>query len=116
VVFNLPLHVWIIVCRTVRRSGLIVFLGSIPGRSWELFSSPPRPERLWGPQPPIQWVPGCLSLGVKRPWLEVDHSLPSSAEFKECMELYLHSPNTPSRRGAQLKHRDNFTFYLYEQD
>jgi len=26
------------------------------------------------------------------------------------VELYLHSPNTPSRRGAQLKHRDNFTF------
>jgi hypothetical protein len=27
------------------------------------------------------------------------------------MELYLHSPNTPSWRGAQLKHTDNFTFY-----
>jgi hypothetical protein len=26
------------------------------------------------------------------------------------VELYLHSPNTPSRRGAQLKHGDNFTF------
>jgi hypothetical protein len=26
------------------------------------------------------------------------------------MELYLHSPNTPSLRGAQLKHRDKFTF------
>jgi hypothetical protein len=26
------------------------------------------------------------------------------------VELYLHSPNTPSWRGAQLKHRDNFTF------
>jgi hypothetical protein len=24
--------------------------------------------------------------------------------------LYLHSPNTPSWHGAQLKHRDNFTF------
>jgi hypothetical protein len=22
-------------------------------------------------------------------------------------------PNTPTWRGAQLKHRDNFTFYLY---
>jgi hypothetical protein len=29
---------------------------------------------------------------------------------KECVELYLHSSNTPSWRGAQLKHRDNFTF------
>jgi len=27
-------------------------------------------------------------------------------------ELYLHSPNTPSWSGAQLKHRDHFTFYV----
>jgi len=33
-----------------------------------------------------------------------------SAEFKECVGLYIHSPNTSSWRGAQLKHRDNFTF------
>jgi hypothetical protein len=26
------------------------------------------------------------------------------------VELYLHSPNTFSWRGAQLKHRDNFSF------
>jgi len=25
------------------------------------------------------------------------------------MDLYLHSPNTPSWCGAQLKHRDDFT-------
>jgi hypothetical protein len=35
-----------------------------PAWAGDLFSSPPRPERLWGPtQPPIQWVPGALSLG-----------------------------------------------------
>jgi len=28
------------------------------------------------------------------------------------MELYFHSPNTPSWSGAQLKHRDIFTFYI----
>jgi hypothetical protein len=33
-------------------------------------------------QPPIQWVPGALSLGVKRQAREADHSLPSSAEVK----------------------------------
>jgi hypothetical protein len=33
---------------------------------------------------------------------EADHSHPSSAEVKEWVELYLHSPNTPSWRGAQL--------------
>jgi hypothetical protein len=43
-------------------------------------------------QPPIQWVPGALFLGVKRPVREADHSPPSSAEVKECVELYLHSP------------------------
>jgi hypothetical protein len=64
---------------------------------------------VMGPtQPPIRWVPGALSLGVKQPGHEADHSPPSSVEVKE-VELYFHSPNTPSWRGAQLKHRDNFT-------
>jgi hypothetical protein len=43
-------------------------------------------------QPPIQWVPGALSLGVKRLGREADHSPSSSAEVKECVELHLHSP------------------------
>jgi hypothetical protein len=43
-------------------------------------------------QPPIQWVTGALSLGVKRPGREADHSPPSSAEVKECVKLYFHSP------------------------
>jgi hypothetical protein len=34
-------------------------------------------------QPPIQWVLGVLSLGVKRPGREADHSPPSNAEVKE---------------------------------
>jgi hypothetical protein len=46
-------------------------------------------------QPPTQWVPGALSLGVKRLGRGADHSPPSSAEVKEWVELYLHSPNTP---------------------
>jgi hypothetical protein len=37
---------------------------------------------------------------------EADHSPPSSAEVKEWVELYLHSPNTPSWRGAQGERRD----------
>jgi hypothetical protein len=43
-------------------------------------------------QPPIQWVPGALSLGVERPGREADHSPPSSADVKECLELYFHFP------------------------
>jgi hypothetical protein len=41
-------------------------------------------------QPPIQWVPGALSLGVKWPGREADHSPLSSAKVKEWVELYLH--------------------------
>jgi hypothetical protein len=61
-------------------------------------------------KPPIQWVPGALSLGIKRPGREAYQSPSSSAEIKECVELYFHSPNTLSWRGAQLKHWDMFTF------
>jgi hypothetical protein len=43
-------------------------------------------------QPPIQWVPGTPSLGVKRLGREADHSYPSSAEVKEWVALFLHSP------------------------
>jgi hypothetical protein len=74
-----------------------------------LFTTGFRPA-LGSTQPPIQWVPGTLSLGIKRPGREADHSPSSSAEIQELVELYLHSPSTPSWRGAQLKHRDNFTF------
>jgi hypothetical protein len=63
-------------------------------------------------QPPIQWVQGALSLGVKRPGREADHSPPSSTEVKECVELYFYSPNTPSWRGAQLKKAQG-QLYLY---
>jgi hypothetical protein len=61
-------------------------------------------------QPRIQWVPGTFSLGVKRPGREADHSPSSRAEVKEWVQLYLHSPNKPSWCGAQVNHRDSFTF------
>jgi hypothetical protein len=35
---------------------------------------------------------GSFLEGVKRPGREADHSPPSSAEVKECVELYLQSP------------------------
>jgi hypothetical protein len=37
---------------------------------------------LGPPQPPILWVPGALSRGVKQPEREADHLSPSSAEVK----------------------------------
>jgi hypothetical protein len=57
-----------------------------------IFSSPHHPDQLCSStQPPIQWIPGALSLGVK--WLghEADHSPPTNAEIKK-MDLYIHSP------------------------
>jgi hypothetical protein len=48
-------------------------------------------------------------------WLgrEADHSPLSIAEVKECVELYIHSPNTPSWHGAQLKKtQGQFELYL----
>jgi hypothetical protein len=78
------------------------------------FSHPAASRPALGPtQPPIQWVPRAVSLGVKRPEHEADFTPPSSAEVKECMEIYLHS--TPSWHGDQLKHRDfTVTIYLYK--
>jgi hypothetical protein len=45
------------------------------------FTTVSRPA-LGPTQPPIQWVPEPLSLGVKWPGREADHSPPSSAEVK----------------------------------
>jgi hypothetical protein len=85
------------------RQGLGIFLFTTASRT-----------ALGTTQPPIQWIRGALSLGVKWPERKADHSSPSSTEVKECVGLYLHSSNTPSWRGDQLKkHRDNFTCYLY---
>jgi hypothetical protein len=42
---------------------------------------------------------------------EAHHSPPSSAEIKECVELYLHTTSTPSWRGAQLKEKHMENFY-----
>jgi hypothetical protein len=52
-------------------------------------------------QPPIQWVPGDFSLGVRRPGRAVDHSPPNSAEVKKCGSVHP-LPHTPSWRSANL--------------
>jgi hypothetical protein len=55
------------------RQGLVIFL----------FTTAMSRTDLGLTQPPIQWVAGTLSLGVKQPGREADHLLPSSAEVKE---------------------------------
>jgi hypothetical protein len=45
-----------------------------------IISTASRP--VLGPTQPLQWVPGCICLDVKRPGREADHSPPSTAEVK----------------------------------
>jgi hypothetical protein len=56
-----------------------------------LFSTSSRPA-LGPTQPPIQWVPGALSPGVKRPGREADHPPPTSAEVKKIL-IYTSTPH-----------------------
>jgi hypothetical protein len=65
-------------------------------------------------QPPIQWVPGALSLGVKRPRREADHSPPSSAEVKKPWS-YTSTPQYAYMPWCLVKHRDNFTAMVKER-
>jgi hypothetical protein len=55
--------------------------GLSPGRGWELFTAMSG-LALWPTQPPIQWEPEALSLWVKWPGHEIDHSPPSGAKVK----------------------------------
>jgi hypothetical protein len=91
-------------CVVFSRQWTIGVLGfnSRPGLGILLFTTSSSPAL--GPiQSPIQWVPGSFSLGVRRPGRKADHSPPSSAEVKDWVQIYIHSPNTPSWRGVQLK-------------
>jgi hypothetical protein len=80
-----------------------------------LFTTTCRPA-LGPTQLHIKWVTEALSLGVKRPGRQADHSslhlAPSSRKRGAITPL----PNTPSRRCAQSNHVGYFTytlFYLY---
>jgi hypothetical protein len=67
-------------------------------------------------QRPILWVPGALSLGVKRPEREADHSPPSTAEVKTAWS-YTSTPQYVFMAWCLVKHRDKFTssfFFYYE--
>jgi hypothetical protein len=82
---------------------MIAVLGFDSRRGLGIFLFTTASRTALGPtQPPVQWVPGALSLGVKRPRREANHSPPSSAEVKVWVELHIHSPNMPSRCGAYL--------------
>jgi hypothetical protein len=60
-------------------------------------------------QPPIQLVPGALSLGVKRPGCEADYSPPYSAR-KRTPGATPPLPQYVFMAWYLVKRRDNFTF------
>jgi hypothetical protein len=61
--------------------------------------------------PPIQWVPGTLSLGVKRPGREADHSPPSSAKVKNVWN-YASPPQYMAMAWCSVKKISQGQMYL----
>jgi hypothetical protein len=74
------------------RSG---FHGSIIGSGWEFFSSPPYPDRLWGPLSSYAIGTGDSSTGGKAAGREAGLSPPSSTEVKNAWS-YTSTSNTSS--------------------
>jgi hypothetical protein len=84
------------------RRGLGIFLFTAASRT------------VLGPtQPPIQWVPGALSPGVKRPGREADHSPPSSAEVKNAWS-YTSNPQHVFMAWCLVKHRTTYRIYVHD--
>jgi hypothetical protein len=81
----------------------------IPGRGWEFFSSPPRPDRFWGPSSfPSNGCQGSFPVG------ETDHSSPSSAEVKNAWSYN----STPQYAfmvlcSVEAKHKDKFALLYF---
>jgi hypothetical protein len=81
-----------------RRVGVRIPVGS------RIFTFPQCPDRLWGP-------PSLLSIGTGCVKLTTHLKLVPRSRKRGFIHLLLH---TSSWRNAELvKHRDDFTFYLY---
>jgi hypothetical protein len=76
-----------------------------------LFTTEFRPA-LGSTQPPLKWVPGALSLAVKRPGSGSDHSPPSRAEVKNAGS-YTSTPPYVFVTWCLVKQRDNFAFFIF---
>jgi hypothetical protein len=63
-------------------------------------------------QPPVQWVPGALYLGVNRPGREADHSPPSSTDVKNAWR-YTSTPQYAFTAWYSVKAQGKIYFYLY---
>jgi hypothetical protein len=97
----------------------VVSLGyGLDGRGFEsqqgqgifLFTTASR-TALGPTQLPIQWVPRALSLGVKRPEREADHSPPPSADVKNA--CYTSTPQHAFMAWYSVKAHGQLYFYFY---
>jgi hypothetical protein len=95
----------------IRPSGLT----SSPGRIKNLFFSTPSRPPLGPTQPPIKWVPGDLSPGVKQPGREADHSSPTSTKVKKTW-VYTSTPTYVFIAQCLISHAQGQLYcflYLY---
>jgi hypothetical protein len=85
--------------------------GSITGwdRNLFLFAIAVSRPALGPTQPPVQWVSGTLSPGVKRPEREADHSPSSSEEVKNTW-IYTSIPPYTFMAWCLGNNSNNFTF------
>jgi hypothetical protein len=80
-------------------------------KGWEFFS-PPVQTSFGSIRPLTKGVPGALSLGVKRPGREADHSPPSNAEFKNVWN-YTSTPQYAFMARCSIKAQGQLYLYLY---
>jgi hypothetical protein len=90
------------------RAGRLGF-DSLQGQGISLLATGVSRLTLGSIQSPMQWVPASLSMGVKRPGREGDHSISSRAEVKNAWT------NTSTTQYVFMtwylvKRRDNFAF------
>jgi hypothetical protein len=87
--------------------------GSIPSRSKLFFSTPQRPDRLWGPDNFLFNVySGVFPRQQSDPVSEADHHI-HLALRSWMVKLYLHSPiHHHAVVFLLIKHKENFTFNL----
>jgi hypothetical protein len=86
--------------------------GSIPGsRGGDFFLLPAASRSVLGPtQPPIQWVQGALTTGVKRPGYEADNSPPSTISSPPYIMAWCLIKQSVCLHGVIVKHRVNFRY------
>jgi hypothetical protein len=110
---NLAVRLWFAFYRIYLSKSCIIFVVLLYRRGLGIFTFTTASRTALGPtQPPIKWVRRALSLGVKRPEREADHSPPSSAEVKNSWS-YTATAQYVFMAWCLVNHKDNFTFSFF---